>query len=178
MELFHSGVEGMRWGVRNGPPYPLGRQKNLSDVKNLQKEMKGFRYKNFDKLMAPKDVVKTRKGSCHDQSLYAYTRLKGLGFDPKIKFLIEADDSGQGGMTHSFCWFKDGKAVYWLENSWENQRGLRSYPSEQAMMKDVYSRWEKRQEFQHLYSGDAVIANWTPGMELQEMLNRGVRWRD
>ena len=24
-ELTHSGIDGMRWGVRNGPPYPLGR---------------------------------------------------------------------------------------------------------------------------------------------------------
>lgn len=25
-ELYHHGIEGMRWGVRNGPPYPLYRQ--------------------------------------------------------------------------------------------------------------------------------------------------------
>lgn len=28
-ELMHSGRVGMKWGVRNGPPYPLSRQKRF-----------------------------------------------------------------------------------------------------------------------------------------------------
>lgn len=28
-ELYHHGIEGQKWGVRNGPPYPLSRNKNV-----------------------------------------------------------------------------------------------------------------------------------------------------
>ena len=27
--LIHSGIQGMKWGVKNGPPYPLSKEKNL-----------------------------------------------------------------------------------------------------------------------------------------------------
>lgn len=29
-ELFHHGIKDQKWGVRNGPPYPLDRQKNFT----------------------------------------------------------------------------------------------------------------------------------------------------
>jgi hypothetical protein len=34
-ELTHHGIVGMRWGVRNGPPYPLDRQRQLEVAQNL-----------------------------------------------------------------------------------------------------------------------------------------------
>lgn len=30
VELFHHGVKGQKWGVRNGPPYPLGEKKGVA----------------------------------------------------------------------------------------------------------------------------------------------------
>lgn len=48
-ELYHHGIKGQRWGVRNGPPYPLSRQKGRrvgaydvpagSEVKNTSKAL-------------------------------------------------------------------------------------------------------------------------------------------
>ena len=32
-ELFHHGVKGQKWGVRNGPPYPLDREKSVEKIK-------------------------------------------------------------------------------------------------------------------------------------------------
>lgn len=31
MELQHHGIEGQRWGVKNGPPYPLERTKKMQE---------------------------------------------------------------------------------------------------------------------------------------------------
>ena len=41
--IMHEGVEGMKWGVRNGPPYPLSRQAKT----NL-----GMSFKRKDKALA------------------------------------------------------------------------------------------------------------------------------
>lgn len=174
-DLEHSGVKGMRWGVRNGPPYPLQKQHSMADVRNVQNELKSFRYKNYDSLMHPSQVAKEKRGSCHDQSLYAYTRLKGLGFDPHIKFLIETDSEGRGGTTHSFCWFTVNGFVYWLENAWEPNKGLHRYKTEKDMMDHVKAVWEKNSEFPELETGDARPQQWRPGMDLGDLLNT-VRW--
>lgn len=34
-ELHHHGIEGQKWGVRNGPPYPIEKQKKVNN-KNCQ----------------------------------------------------------------------------------------------------------------------------------------------
>lgn len=52
-ELEHSGRKGMKWGVRRGPPYPIGSgKKNISDVgaKPLKYKSKAMQYlKQFGK---------------------------------------------------------------------------------------------------------------------------------
>lgn len=40
-ELTHHGIIGMRWGVRNGPPYPLSRQLQLKVQQNILNRMFG-----------------------------------------------------------------------------------------------------------------------------------------
>lgn len=34
VELEHSGVKGMKWGVKNGPPYPVDKNKKVAKVRN------------------------------------------------------------------------------------------------------------------------------------------------
>ena len=36
-ELRHHGIEGQKWGVRNGPPYPLGSKKSNLDINRTEK---------------------------------------------------------------------------------------------------------------------------------------------
>lgn len=40
--LAHFGIDGMRWGVQNGPPYPLSRQDHNKVVKKGQKKRKSL----------------------------------------------------------------------------------------------------------------------------------------
>lgn len=45
--LIHSGIQGMKWGVKNGPPYPLSKEKNLEIRKSrvhTQKELELHRW--------------------------------------------------------------------------------------------------------------------------------------
>lgn len=53
--LAHHGIQGQKWGVQNGPPYPLARQKNKSKHKvvrtddGLPSYLKGTRPHNFER---------------------------------------------------------------------------------------------------------------------------------
>ncbi len=50
-ELRHHGIIGQKWGVQNGPPYPIKSSKNSSTIfnKNIITNIKGARTSNLDK---------------------------------------------------------------------------------------------------------------------------------
>lgn len=45
-ELRHYGVKGMKWGVRNGPPYPIARDENGAQKKTVAKDEERGRIKD------------------------------------------------------------------------------------------------------------------------------------
>ena len=56
-ELEHSGIPGMKWGERNGPPYPLSRKDHMQVVKSSKDEAKKLK----DKAKADKAKAKAVK---------------------------------------------------------------------------------------------------------------------
>lgn len=168
-ELYHHGIQGMRWGIRLGPPYPLSQQAKA--VKKLAGDLDKIGYKEFTRLMSPQEVVRMKAGSCHDQVLYEYNFLKKNGLAPKAHFFIETDDRGQGGQTHSMVYFQLNKKFIWIENAWEDQKGLHSYSSEESLLTDVRKRWGTSSEFPNIYDGDLDCEKLRPGMDLQEIVD-------
>ncbi len=57
IELYHHGVKGQKWGVRNGPPYPLDR----SDGKEVAKSGEGDRIKSNLQYFAKISIEKLTK---------------------------------------------------------------------------------------------------------------------
>lgn len=111
--------------------------------KELHTWMKNnFSYANFTKLLSPEELVVTKKGSCHDQALFAYTYLKKMGLKPKLLFFI-AYKEGEvvGGMTHTLCFYEQDNKVWWFETAWNGAIGLRSYPTENTMRVDIFRRY-------------------------------------
>lgn len=63
-ELYHHGILNQKWGVRNGPPYPLsGGQYSKSEKQAVYKEQKKknsiYNKKHFDKVISTNDTVST-----------------------------------------------------------------------------------------------------------------------
>ena len=54
VSFLHHGIEGQKWGVRNGPPYPLDRAAIAKDIKSKAKEVK----KEDKKALVKSEFVK------------------------------------------------------------------------------------------------------------------------
>ena len=84
-ELYHHGIDGQQWGVRNGPPYPLDKSnytwKEKRALKKARKEMRKSR-RNLKKnvsLMSDEGVNK------YNERLEAEKKLhRNLRYDDKV----------------------------------------------------------------------------------------------
>lgn len=86
------------------------------------------------KLKSPEDVYKTKKGNCHDQSLFSSLLLHSLNFICGQLFFVEGEvfvTDIPYGNGHTLTWYRidtpneDFKySFYWLETAWEDQLGI------------------------------------------------------
>jgi len=62
-ELYHSGVKGMKWGVRNGPPYPIEDRVFISGSSKTQTKDSGYYRKKLPAEISKKidEYVKDKK---------------------------------------------------------------------------------------------------------------------
>lgn len=174
MYLAHYGVKGMHWGVRNGPPYPI--ESKFSSPKELSAKMRKLKYREYTKLQDP-DTTFKRGGSCHDQVFAELRELRRMGLKPKAKFLMEYNDHNQGGMTHSFVYFKNRGKTYWFENAWQERAGIKAYLSINDIKKSIrrahktgeYGNYKK---YPHLVFSDFHEERHVPGENLQQFVDR------
>lgn len=176
--LMHYGVKGMHWGIRRTPEQ-LGHHKT---PRQLSRSLQKIKYKEFTKLMSPKAVEKLKKGSCHDQVMYEMSELRKMGIKPKAKFLMECSDDGQGGMTHSFVYYKKGKKTCWLENAWSNRAGITEYNSINDIKKEIRKahktgEFGNKAKYKNLIFADFDDRKHRPGESLQELVDKCFRKR-
>ncbi len=51
-QFLHHGIEGQKWGVQNGPPYPLDRKEAKRIKKSIKKDYKNTAYKKRERTGA------------------------------------------------------------------------------------------------------------------------------
>ena len=152
----------------------------VNGVKSLSEHMKNFKYKEYTKLMSPEQVKKNKSGSCHDQVMYEMSELRKLGIKPKAKFVMEYDNNGQGGMTHSFVYYKNGDQTTWMENAWKDRAGVNHYDSIKDIEREIRKAHKEgtfgnRSRFRNLVFTDFNDREHTPGETLQELVNKCLR---
>ena len=177
MYLMHYGIKGMKWGVRRTPEQ-LGHRKR--SAKQLSKSMRSFKYKEFDKLMSPEEVKRSKRGSCHDQVMYELDYLRKAGYKPRATFLMEYDDNGQGGMTHSFVHYQKNGKTYWVENAWTERAGITVYDSLNDIKKAIRrahktGEFGNKKRYSHLTFAKFDDRKHRPGESLQELVDRCFR---
>ena len=59
-ELTHHGIKGQKWGVQNGPPYPLDRKKEFNLAKKKAKKLFNNTGKFYEKSKATQSVVNSK----------------------------------------------------------------------------------------------------------------------
>ena len=142
-ELQHHGIAGQKWGIRNGPPYPLDRKstgEKKRAVDNLLNDLNskwdyGVLHKgehitdisNFDfgknyKTTPVETLEKEKCGVCWDFVNYQHWKLKQNGIDDKsYMFVMEKPDGGI--VTHTFTTYELNGKNYWLESAMWPKRG-------------------------------------------------------
>ena len=163
--LSHYGVKGMQWGIR---------KEEFTSPEHLSSWMRNnVGYSDFTKLKSHDEVAKTKRGSCHDQVMFAYSELKKMGLNPKAEFLVEYNPKTHaGGSTHSFVHYeKDGK-TYWLENAWGGHEGLHAFKDLDSIKAEITRIHNSEQtEYSKLKWGKFNPEDHTPGESLGELLN-------
>ena len=169
----HHGIKGQKWGVKNGPPYPL---KGFENANSLSDHMKTFKYKEFDRLMSPDEVENTKTGSCHDQVMYEFRELRKMGKDPKGLFVIECDYNDLGGDMHSLVYYDENGKTNWFENAWKGREGVSQYSSLDDIKNEITKAHENGEfgnsaKYGKLYFGEFMDTWHTPGETLQDFVD-------
>ena len=141
--LEHHGIQGQKWGIRNGPPYPLNADAKIKAIRKLNDEMNSeWEYgvlhngnhlvdtEDFnwgrDYRTIPIDILKNEKiGTCWDFVNYQHDALKNMGIEDESYMLtLQKSDDPDDIVTHTFTIFNmDGKK-YWMESAAWPKRGV------------------------------------------------------
>lgn len=157
--LKHHGIEGQKWGIRNGPPYPLDQEKSDSYNKTMNfnnfmntKVDYGVLYNgkrlmyddgsldNFDwsknyRTMPVEKFRKEKIGTCWDFVNYQHDYFKKNNIPDKA-YLYFAERENGTYVTHTFSVIDLDGQKYWFESSLWPARGLNPINDEN----DVYSK--------------------------------------
>lgn len=155
--LAHHGVEGQKWGVRNGPPYPLDSKGQYKKIKSLNDDMNNnwdygviLNGKKIDDLSnmdfskyrtIPIDILKKEKiGLCWDFVNYQHYVFKENGYPDKTYMVVSRrSDDPEDILTHTFSIVDIGNKRYWFESAKWNDRGVHEVKN----YNDVINKFKK-----------------------------------
>lgn len=163
----------MQEDTHNAMPWGLNTNEKLVNwvIENIEYDPDVANWK----LSSPEETAETKRGNCHDQSLFTYNHIKDARAATGQLFFIEANEGGgPGGNTHTLTWFRVGGTdgqIQWLETAWEGQKGIKGFSSMEALKKYIVKAMKDDKD---INSGnfDGIVfsekPNYKVGMELGE----------
>ena len=139
-ELYHYGKKGQKWGVRNGPPYPLNRKSSGSNRSNSKENKSNTRSKSIQ------ESIKTGK-----------IRVNNLP-DYNVGDLTKFTNSGKeyvSGLVH-------GHDFDWQEMEYTSVFGLKTPVQLLKLAPDAYDSY-KKEDIEHGTISDSALSNCNPG---------------
>ena len=137
-----------------------------------------IRYSEFTKLKSTEEVFTSKSGSCHDQVMFEMYCLRKMGLKPKAEFFIEYHPhKTQGGMTHSFVYYKKDGKVCWFEHAWGGMEGIHVFKSLGTIKKYIREK-HKRGDFGNYNEYPMLefknMGSHKPGETLGEFVNKSL----
>lgn len=137
-----------------------------------------IRYSEFTKLKSPEEVYTSKCGSCHDQVMFELYHLRKMGLKPKAEFFIEYHPHKvEGGMTHSFIYYKKDGKVCWFEHAWGDMKGIHTFKSLGTIKKYIRDKHKNGdfgnyKEYPNLQF--KIMGSHTPGESLGELVSKAL----
>lgn len=155
-ELCHYGIKGQKWGVRNGPPYPLDAKGQIKRVKSFNSDLNNWKYGvlidgkvetdpdkvdwSHYKTIPIDDMKRHHAGICWDFVNYQHHFFKENGYpDESHLFVMQKSDDPNDIVTHTFSTVTIDNQKYWFESSWFKHQGVHPVSS----YKDVVDKLVK-----------------------------------
>lgn len=151
--LKHHGTQGMHWGERNGPPYPLNSKGKLKKAKQLVNELNtkwsygvmvdGKKKEDISDMDWSKyrtqpvqELAKTKTGLCWDFVNYQHAVLDSAGIPNKNYMAVyRRSNNPEDIITHTFTIAQIGDKNYWIESAKWNDRGMHEVESFKDVIK-------------------------------------------
>ena len=155
-EIYHFGIKGQKWGVRNGPPYPLSEGKKSRREKRMERLVGGSNSSIAKKIakggaitllsaaalggvayLAYRNAISKEK-KLHDlQSMFEYPQIKIPHSEEDDQFAVNMDNDGSPGyfMNCSMC-----STAYELRRRGYNVKAQTSRVGRE--LRDISSWWK------------------------------------
>lgn len=178
--LIHHGVKGQKWGIKNGPPYPLDAKGQLRNVLSLNEELNKWDYAviidgkkitdlnkanwSHYKTTPVEDVLKNKAGICWDFVNYQHSVFKSLGYpDDSYMFVMQKSEDPNDIVTHTFSTVNIGDKLYWFESSWFKNQGVHEIYSYKDVIDELVKTYGKHDYDIYSYNPDGLDKGLTNG---------------
>lgn len=148
--------------------------KNLNPKDLYRYIVKNIRYSTHTKLKSVRELMESGSGSCHDQSYFIHKILKINKIKSTVLFMIESNENGEGGETHSFTVYYEKDKIIWVETAWVQMRGFHTFRSLQEIKNKLIKmhkdgKWGNYNKYPTL---EIAVMKASPGDTLNEIVQK------